>query len=44
MAQNFTTLSSNVEQFATNSVGASTKAFTQMESAFNTQFDKLKIM
>ena len=42
MAQNFTTLSSNVEQFATNSVGASTKAFTQMESAFNTQFAKLK--
>tara|TARA_Y100001972_G_scaffold86925_1_gene106385 strand:+ start:9608 stop:11722 length:2115 start_codon:yes stop_codon:yes gene_type:complete len=42
MAQNFTTLSSNVDQFATNSVGASTKAFTQMESAFNTQFAKLK--
>jgi len=42
MAQNFTTLSSNVEQFATNSVGASTKAFQQMESAFNTQFAKLK--
>ena len=42
MAQNFTTLSSNVEQFATNSVGASTKAFTQMESAFNTRFAKLK--
>lgn len=42
MAQNFTTLSSNVEQFATNSVGASTKAFQQMESSFNTQFAKLK--
>ena len=42
LANNFKVLSKNVEQFETQSAGATETAFEKMDSAFNTQFSKLK--
>ncbi len=42
MANNFETLESNVNEFSTNTAGASQKAFETMTGAFNTQFSMLK--
>tara|TARA_R110000803_G_scaffold148852_1_gene214306 strand:+ start:4569 stop:6668 length:2100 start_codon:yes stop_codon:yes gene_type:complete len=42
LANNFDVLSKNVEQFETQAAGATEIAFEKMNSAFNTQFSKLK--
>jgi len=42
MAQNFTTLTSNVEEFASKSEGATEQAFEKMSSGFNQQMSMLK--
>ena len=42
MAQNFTTLTSNVEEFASKSEGATEQAFQKMSSGFNQQMSMLK--
>ena len=42
MAQNFTTLTSNVEEFATKTEGATEQAFNKMASGFNQQMSMLK--
>tara|TARA_R100000353_G_scaffold136868_1_gene97195 strand:+ start:889 stop:3072 length:2184 start_codon:yes stop_codon:yes gene_type:complete len=42
MAQNFTTLTDNVQEFATSSEGATEKAFNKMSSGFNQQMSMLK--
>jgi TP901 family phage tail tape measure protein len=42
MAQNFTTLTDNVEEFASKSEGATEKAFNKMSSGFNQQMSMLK--
>ena len=42
LANNFNVLSKNVEQFETQAAGATEIAFEKMNSAFNTQFSKLK--
>lgn len=42
LANNFNVLSKNVEQFETQAAGATEIAFGKMNTAFNTQFSKLK--
>ena len=42
MAQNFTTLQTNVDKFANKSAGASEIAFKKMTNSFNTQMSMLK--